>query len=183
MLVDGTTRTQQSIHVGATAGSGGSPIKPNCKYKFDNGDVNDPVTGSCDDDSDLTPNETGRINKNWYRFDAHKPKDLVQIEPFDTDHPSQNGSNYHNNRDYTYQLHDDGNAIMGAVYIVERFTTAQPYNQALSVWSPNAVGTIIDSFWIDLGYAYPTDYWTFLTTGRDRPIPAPTSRRLPASSC
>lgn len=160
-----------SFNVGATAGSKGTALQVKLTYEFTNPDVNDPVTGTCPDNSDKQITISGADASKAYLFIAHKPDTLA-----DDGNPAVHGpynvkngppsnppvvGDYGCQMDYYYQLRDDGGKAMGQVYVVERWETTGWGNNSAYIWSPTAPianGKIKDSFswWTSAPYPkYP----------------------------
>jgi hypothetical protein len=160
ILTTGVTPSSSSINVGATSGSAGSPIVVSVKYIFNNNDPQDPVTGSCDDNSPQQVNSDGSSDALAYKFDSHKPayfEDVAQTAYHDVHNGPPNFTDWGCATEYLYQLKDDGDTNMGFVYIVERWAV-NFNNQSFYIWNqngPSPTGLIVDSFFLYTNGPHP----------------------------
>lgn len=152
-LSTGVNANTSSLNVGAAAGSAGGKIKVTLTYNFTNPDPNDPVTGTCTDNSDLQIKNDGSNNSDAYKFDAHKPTTLADdtpahSSPLNVHNGPPANTDYGCTMNYYYQLKDDGGIPMGVVYIVERWESNWG-NVSDFIWysnGPPSDGKITDEF-------------------------------------
>jgi hypothetical protein len=153
ILSTGVNPNTSSLSLGATAGSAGGKIKVNLTYNFNNNNPNDPVSGSCPDNSAQQVKNDGSNNADAYTFDSHKPTTLADRNPatsgvYDLHNGPPANTDYGCKIDYFYQLKDDGGLPMGVVYVVERWDYDWG-NVSNFIWNSNGPtmdGKITDHF-------------------------------------
>jgi hypothetical protein len=122
------------VRIGASAGSAGSDIRVRLTYNFSNGDPDDPVTGSCTDNSDRQLDSLGDdVPVQAYMLRARKPASLLLAHDSGVYDVVEGPPTWGCRRDYTYDLLDDASLLMTHVYIVERFVEVS-YNPGDFIW-------------------------------------------------